>query len=273
MKKTLFVLIGVFIFSSCEAPIGVEVDDSEPLLVIEAQINWIKETQKTEQEVILSLSSSYFSNTFVPAIGAEVDIVDSNENTYTFSEDLEDPGHYFPLDTIPYLLNQELHLNITYKDQKYTSSENLVPVSTIDSVKQKSVFFFKKERTQLNAYCMDPKNERNFTFFEFKGEPLEVSEYKVYSDDFNDGFIYDGFIFGKNVKVNDVIRFRQYGLSKRGYHYWKLLIEQNIQGSGGGAFQIPVNLNGNIKNLSPSNAYPLGYFRASEVSELYYLVK
>ena len=76
MKKTLFVLIGIFIFSSCEAPIGVEVDDSEPLLVIEAQINWIKETQKTEQEVILSLSSSYFSNTFVPAIGAEVDPVE-----------------------------------------------------------------------------------------------------------------------------------------------------------------------------------------------------
>ena len=42
MKKTLLVLIGVFIFSSCEAPVEVEVDDSEPLLVIEAQINWIK---------------------------------------------------------------------------------------------------------------------------------------------------------------------------------------------------------------------------------------
>ena len=274
MKKTLYILISVFIFSKCEAPIEVEVDDSEPLLVVEAQINWIKETHKTEQKVVLSISSSYFSKTFNPAIGAKVNIVDGDENLYVFSETLESPGQYFPIDTIPYVINQELHLNITYKGKKYTGSEYLIPVSTIDSIKQKSVFFFKKERTQLNAYCMDPKNERNFSFFEFTGINLEVSEYKAYSDDFNDGFIYNKFIFSEDIKVNHVMKFRQYGLSKRGYHFWNLLIEQNIQGSGGGAFQsIPANLTGNIKSLSPSNTNPLGYFRASEVSEVYYSVK
>ena len=56
-------IICVFLFSKCEDPIEVKVFDSEPLLVVEAQINWIKETQKTEQEVILSLSTSYFLDT------------------------------------------------------------------------------------------------------------------------------------------------------------------------------------------------------------------
>ena len=92
MRNSFYLIICVFLFSKCEDPIEVNVFDSEPLLVVEAQINWIKETQKTEQEVILSLSSSYFSNTYEPALGAEVNILDSNENTYIFSEDLEAPG-------------------------------------------------------------------------------------------------------------------------------------------------------------------------------------
>ena len=82
MRNSFCLIICVFLFSKCEDPIEVKVFDSEPLLVVEAQINWIKETQKTEQEVILSLSTSYFLDTYVPAIGAEVNIFDSNDNIY-----------------------------------------------------------------------------------------------------------------------------------------------------------------------------------------------
>ena len=271
MRNSFYLLICVFLLLKCEDSIEVNVFDSEPLLVVEAQINWIKETQKTEQEIILSLSSSYFSDTYVPAIGAEVDILDSNENTYTFSEDLEAPGHYFPLDTIPYLLNQELKLNITYKGQEFTGTESLISVSTIDSISQKPIFFFGEERIQLDAFCIDPKNEKNYTFFEFTGESIEITEFNVFRDDFVDGFIYNGFLFGSDFEIGDKIRFRQYGLSKRGFNYWNLLINQNTRG---GAFAtVPVNLNGNIINLTNPNANPLGYFRVSEVSELIYLVK
>ena len=271
MRNSSYLIICIFLFSKCEDPIEVNVFDSEPLLVVEAQINWIKETQKTEQEVILSLSSSYFSNTYEPALGAEVNILDSNENTYIFSEDLEAPGHYFPLDTIPYLLNQELKLNITYKGQEFTGTESLISVSTIDSISQKPIFFFGEERIQLDAFCIDPKNEKNYTFFEFSGESIEITEFNVYRDDFNDGFIYNGFLFGSDFEISDEIRFRQYGLSKRGYNYWNLLINQNTQGSPFAT--VPVNLSGNIINLTNPNANPLGYFRASEVSEVIYLVK
>ncbi len=271
MRNSFYLIICVFLFSKCEDPIEVNVFDSETLLVVEAQINWIKETQKTEQEVILSLSSSYFSNTYEPALGAEVNILDSNEKTYIFSEDLEAPGHYFPLDTIPYLLNQELKLNITYKGQEFIGTESLISVSTIDSISQKSIFFFGEERIQLDAFCIDPKNEKNYTFFEFSGESIEITEFNVYRDDFNDGFIYNGFLFGSDFEISDEIRFRQYGLSKRGYNYWNLLINQNTQGSPFAT--VPVNLSGNIINLTNPNANPLGYFRASEVSEVIYLVK
>ena len=161
MRNSLYLLICFFLLSKCEDPIEVEVFDSEPRLIVEAKINWIKKTRKTEQEVVLSLSSSYFSDTYVPALGAEVQIVDANENTYDFYEETEAPGHYVPLDTIPYVLNQELKLNITYKGQKFTGTESLIPVSTIDSISQKSIFFFRQERTQLDAFCIDPKNEKN----------------------------------------------------------------------------------------------------------------
>ena len=59
--------------------------------------------------------------------------------------------------------------------------------------------------------------------------------------------------------------------SKRGFNYWNLLVNQNTQGRPFAT--VPVNLNGNIINLTNPNANPLGYFRASEVSEVIYLVK
>ena len=271
MKNNFYLIICVFLFSKCEDPIEVNVFDSEPLLVVEAQINWIKETRETEQKVILSLSSSYFSDTYVPALGAEVQIVDSNENIYAFYEEVESPGHYFPLDTIPYELDKELKLNIAYKGEKFTGTESLIPVSTIDSITQKKIFIFRKERIQLDAFCIDPKNEKNYTFFEFTGESIEITEFNVFRDDFVDGFIYNGFLFGSDFEIGNKIRFRQYGLSKRGFNYWNLLINQNTQGSPFAT--VPVNLNGNVINLTNPNANPLGYFRASEVSEVIYIVK
>jgi len=273
MKDSLYIFFGLFLLSQCEDPIEVEVFDSQKRLVIEAQINWIKETQQTEQEVFLSLSSSYFADTYLPVSGAIVSILDSNEQLYTFYEEKDSPGRYIPLDTVPYTLNQKLRLNINYNGQEYSGSETFMPVTKIDSISQNTIDFFGEERIQVDAFCMDPKNEKNYTFFEFTGTSIDITEFNVYHDDFNDGFIYNGFLFGSDFEVDDKIRIRQYGLSKKGFNYWNLLINQNTQ-RGGPLFQTtPSNLTGNMINLTKPNNYPLGYFRASEVSEVIYAIQ
>ena len=100
---------------------------------------------------------------------------------------------------------------------------------------------FGQEAIQLEARAVDPIAERNFSFFEFTSQALEVPEYNVYRDDFNNGGEYYGFLLDQNLKEGDQVRIRQYGLSNIGYNYWYLLILQNTQ--QGGPFQAtPVNL-------------------------------
>ena len=271
MKKGIYLLLGLSFITQCEEPIEVEVNDTSQRLVVEASINWIKETKQAEQEILLSLTASYFSNEIIPANGAQVTIEDEKGTIYPFLEK-EKSGKYLPVIPIPYELNQEFSLYISYDGQNYTGSESLISVASIDSITKSTIFFFGEDRLQFDAYSLDPANEKNYSYFEFKSDKLETTEYNVYRDDFTDGNIYNGFLFSNNFEKNDSIRFRQYGLYRRAFNYWNLLITQNTQ--QGGPFQTtPSNLSGNIVNLSNPENYPLGFFRISEVSEILYQVE
>ena len=66
MKKLLLVFITNLIFFSCEDVVEIPLNDSKEILIVDAYINWIKETNRTEQKVNLSLSSPYFKKTYQP---------------------------------------------------------------------------------------------------------------------------------------------------------------------------------------------------------------
>ena len=55
-------------FFSCEDVVEIPLNDSKEILIVDAYINWIKETNKTEQKVNLSLSSPYFKKTYQPQL-------------------------------------------------------------------------------------------------------------------------------------------------------------------------------------------------------------
>jgi len=269
-----FVTLGIVIvfFTACEEVIDVDLNYSSERLVIEGHINWIKESQKTEQFILLSKTSPYFDNLREAASGAKVQITDLKNNIFEFTEK-ENTGIYYPLDTIPYNVGNELTLEILYENQQYIGSEILYPVASIYKIEQDSIPFFGSVRTQIEAYSIDSKKEDNYSYFEFLSDRLDdMVEYNVYRDDFSNGSEYYGVILDGDLEKNDTVRIRQYSLSKTAYQYWYLLILQNTQ--QGGPFQTnPANLNGNMINITRSENNPLGYFRVSEVSEIIYTVK
>ena len=270
MKKKIFFIFGLFLLTHCEDPIALELNDTEERLVVEAYINWIKETNTSEQEVILSLSSPYFGASYKTASGATVTIEDDGGRIYTFIEE-EKTGRYLTRDTLPYVLNRSYTLHIEYKGEHYSGTESLKAVSSLNRIDQETIDLFGQEAIQLEARAVDPIAERNFSFFEFTSQALEVPEYNVYRDDFNNGGEYYGFLLDQNLKEGDQVRIRQYGLSNIGYNYWYLLILQNTQ--QGGPFQAtPVNLLGNLAHESNPERNPFGYFRLSEVSEINYII-
>lgn len=272
MRKTFLLFFGLLFILSCEDLIELELNDTNEILVVEAYINWIKERKTSEQEVRLSLSSPYFKSTYKPANGAIVTIEDEQGLVYKFVEQGVS-GRYLSKDTIPYIINKAFTLKIDYQGQKYIGTEKLMSVSSINRIEQESVNFFGQERVQLEAYSVDPPEERNFSYFEFISDSFNAPQYNIYRDDFNNGGEYYGFLLvNDELASGDQIRVRQYALSNFSYNFWYLLIFQNTQ--QGGPFQAtPVNLIGNMVHESNPNLNPLGYFRMSEVSEFNYTIK
>ena len=86
MKKVIILFIGL-LFLNCEDPIDLKLNDSNQILVVDAFINWIKEDQTSEQEVILSLTSPYFQENYKSASGANVFIEDEEGKIYIFNEE------------------------------------------------------------------------------------------------------------------------------------------------------------------------------------------
>src|SRR6056300_268118 len=116
MRNTIFLyVLFISIFTaSCEDVVDIELNYTNERLVIEGQLNWIKETKKTEQLITLSKTTPYYENIRIPASGAEVFIKDEQNNTYSFKEK-ENTGIYYPLDSLPFLPNEKFILEIEFE--------------------------------------------------------------------------------------------------------------------------------------------------------------
>ena len=73
MKKLILILLSITIYS-CEDVIVLDLNKSQPKLIIEASINWVKETSGNEQEIKLSLSAPFYDLETPPANNAQISV-------------------------------------------------------------------------------------------------------------------------------------------------------------------------------------------------------
>lgn len=269
-KKFLLMLLCISIYT-CEEPISLDLNTSEPKLVIEASINWIKGTPGNEQEIKLSLTAPYYDLETPPANNAIVTVFDSDNNQYNFIED-GSTGVYKNNSFTP-VLEEEYSLIINYDGEIYSATETLKSVVPIDYVEQKNDGGFSGEETELKAYYTDPANIENFYFFEFRNNFTAIPTLEVYKDEFTDGNQIFGFYTEEDLTAGHEVTIRNYGISKAFYEYMFILLQQNSE-EGGGPFETtPATVRGNCINETNSENFPLGYFRLSEVDEIIYIVE
>jgi hypothetical protein len=270
MKKLILIILSITMYS-CEDPIDLNLNTSEPKLVIEASINWIKGTSGNEQEIKLSLSAPYYDLETPPANNALVSVFDSNNNEYIFAEN-GTTGIYVNNTFLP-ILNEAYTLNINYNGETYSASETLKSVASIDSVEQKNDGGFSGDETELKAYYTDPANIENYYFFEFRNNFTTLPTLEVYKDEFTDGNQIFGFYTEEDLTTGHEVTIRNYGVSKAFYEYMYILLQQNSE-EGGGPFETtPATVRGNCINIANPDDFPFGYFRLSEVDEINYIVE
>lgn len=267
MKKiSTYIITILILFISCEEVIDVNLNTTEPKLVIDASINWYKGTAGNQQEINLSLTAPFFEENIPPATGASVQITSGN-SIYIFTED-GTTGNYRNNNFVP-IINETYQLTIQYNDETYTATETLKPVVAIDHVEQNNTGGFSGEDIELKAYYTDPGNEENYYFFEFLSTATLAPSLEVYNDEFTNGNQIFGYYSHENLATNQQVTIRNYGVSEQFYNFMFILLQQNVQ--DGGPFETqPATVRGNCINQTNQENYPLGYFRLSEVDEVIY---
>ncbi|TYB79632.1 DUF4249 domain-containing protein [Bizionia myxarmorum] len=270
MKHIFFIILIALSFSSCEEVIDVDLPTTDPKLVIDASINWIKGTSGSAQEIKLSLTAPYFESTVPPANNADVFITDSNNINYNFVED-GTSGIYINTYFVP-ILNTQYKLTINYNNEIYTATETLLGVSEFDFIEQNLEGGITGEDTEIKAFFTDPVNEENYYLFEFTPSLPVTKTMSVLQDKFVNGNQIFGYYVEEDLIVNESVIIRNYGVSKRFYEFMFILLQQTA--SGGGPFETqPATVRGNCINTTNQANYPLGYFRLSEVVEITYTIE
>jgi hypothetical protein len=270
MKKFIYILVVLLSFS-CEDVIDIDLNTSEPKLVIEASINWVKGTAGNNQEIKLSLTAPYFDNSTPAANNAQVSIFDTSNNEFVFIED-GGSGIYRNNDFVP-VLDDVYHLVIIYEDEIYSATETFKPVVPIDYVEQKDDGGFSGEETELKAFYTDPANIDNYYFFEFNTAIAAIPTLEVYDDEFTDGNQIFGFYTEEDLNLGDEVSIKIHGVTASFFEYMTVLLLQNSE-EGGGPFEtVPATVRGNCVNETNPDNFPFGYFRLSEVDEVIYVIE
>ncbi|MDT0644513.1 DUF4249 domain-containing protein [Zunongwangia sp. F363] len=269
MKKlgNLFLLFIVFmLIYGCEDVVEIELEESEPRLVVEASIEWLKNTGGNFQSVKLSTTSGYYEEEAPAVTNAQVKIIDEAGKVFNFehtSDGIYQNNNFEPQ------LNMEYQLEIKYEDEVYTAQETLIPVVNLDFVEHTSSGGFEGEQVEIKAYYTDPADEVNFYMFTFRDEK---ATFEIYEDEFTNGNQIFGYYSNEDIEPGDEIYIELAGIS-RSYYEYLFILRSQIGTNAGGPFETrPATVKGNIINQSNRSNYALGYFRLSQVVETDYVV-
>lgn len=268
MRKSMVLIIFGFVLlmTGCEEVVDVDLEESEPRLVVAASILVPKNNPEASQFIRLTTTAPYFSEDVPAASGAEVSIIDDQGRIYNFEE--FEPGYYKSDEFTPEF-NITYELEIQYNGEIFTATESLVSTTDIEFVEQKDGAGFSGDNIELRAYYTDPAGVDNFYLFRFLHENLSI---QIYDDEFTDGNQTFAYFSEDEIKAGDVVRFEIQGISRRFYEYMFILRSQ--AGTGGGPFQTqPTIVRGNLVNQTNPKNYAFGYFRLSETDTFNYTVE
>lgn len=270
LQKILILSIGLFL-TGCEDVITADLDTAAPKLVIDASIDWVKNTAGNEQKIVLSTSTGYYTTEFPTVSGAIVTVTNSSSTVFNF---IENPGtgEYICNNFIPQI-GETYSMNIVLNGEIYTATETLIATSEIeDNIEQNNNGGETGDQIELRFFYQDNVTQENYYLNSVTQPHLPFPELEVEDDENTNGNIMSDTYSSDKLKVGDQINLRLYGISRRYYNYMYRLILAS--GNDGNPFStIPSEVRGNIINQTNNKNYAFGYFRLSEVDTKTYTVQ
>lgn len=267
--KNLSIILFAFslLLTSCEEVVQVDLQESEPRLVVEASINWVKNTTGNNQKIRLSTTVPFYEDETAPVTNAIVKVTSEDGRIFPFVH--ESGGYYVTHDFRPQM-GASYELTIQYKDEVYTATETMIPVVDIDHIEQSKSGGFGGNDYEIKAFYEDPAGQPNYYLFIFR---TDKSTLEIYKDEFTDGNEIFGYYSDEDLEAGDKINIEMAGIS-RDYYQYLFVLRSQIGNSGGGPFETqPATVKGNIVNQSNKDNFAFGYFRLSEMTNTTYTIE
>lgn len=252
MRKNYIWIFGLlfFVLASCEEKIDVDLNSSDPRMVVEAKL-----TNKDRNQIIhLSRTVNFDAEKFDPINDALVNVIASNGRIFTFTS--KGNGEYTHNN---FAVNNALTytLNIKHNNKTYESKAKMPEYVEIDSMGVTKEDIFRETYYFVNLKFRDPVNVPNYYIYEVSINDGPFKFNMAFNDKFNDGQEVTHQIGGRNqdFKAGDKIIVRRQLVSKDVYTYWN-----EFQSTNPGS-AAPGNPSSNLSN----NA--LGYFGISNQRE------
>ena len=264
MKKIIYLFILFGVFTSCEDVVEIELNESDPRLVVEASI-LVFENGTYSSKVRLTTSAPFYGDE-IPIVSDASVIIKSNNDIFTFNytENGVYTSNFIPNE------NTDYTLEIVYKNELYSATQQLISVATIDYIEQVNDAGANGDEIELKIFFTDPPNEENYYFFEGYSEKGLILD--AFRDEFFDGNQIFGLYSVDELEVGDEVEFHLNGVDEQFYNFITLLFQQ-VE-SGGGPFETqPATVRGNIINENDSDNFPFGYFRISNTSGENYTIQ
>jgi hypothetical protein len=256
---TLVLLISIFLFSSCEKVIDLNLKNAEPVIVIEGNIS-----DQTENQFVRISKTIPFteSNTFNGFKGAKVTVTPPSGIPINFTE--VSPGLYRSqrLRGTP---GQTYKLEVLADGKLYAASSTMPYPVIPDSVGFKKLSFFGNANIYPTVYYKDPSGVQNQYRYLLKINNKSQADI-VFEDRFNDGnpvsdvIIYDG----DDIKSGDIIDIEMQSIDRNVFKYYFAISQI---GGNGGPPVAPANPDSNISNGA------LGIFSAYTKSTISIVLK
>ncbi len=251
MKKILYILAMVTLLGSCTEKMDIDLDNSEPTLVIQANIIDSSTTGRTGMIVRVSTTAPYFSNTPNPVVpDAVVNVSDNKGNNYSLVH--SGNGYYYPNTPVAKATPGDIFtLTVTHQGKTYSAVSQLKFTYPMDSLsyKYKSGQPFYEDGYYLTMHAKEDIAPGNYYRFFFRRKNAQMDSLYDFISVANDDAVNGKYI---NLEIDipasqgDSVEGIMYSMTKEAAEFYRALQLQTE--NGGGPFgSTPENLPTNIK--------------------------
>jgi hypothetical protein len=175
-------------FYSCTAPIDIDTDDSDPVIVIYGAIT----DEMKQQEIRISRSSPYFQNEPNTPVSRAIVIIESSDNKrYELFEPEANPGLYVSssewavVPGVTYNLRVSVDFDGDGNPENYDASTTVAAKMELDSVKLDPMNIMGHKNYALNIYGEETPGRDHYLFkYILNDTPVttKISKYVIYGD-------------------------------------------------------------------------------------------